>query len=88
MVVNWNIYLKQLNSQNAEDDEESATDENYISDRFQGREQSLNNQLQTWSSIYHPDTRYKIQDTRYKNLISTLKLENKIVMQVIRNYIF
>ena len=46
---------KYLNSQDSEDDEESAADEDYVANRFKRGEKGLYNQFQTRSPVDHPE---------------------------------
>lgn len=43
-----------LDSENAKDNEESAADQNYVSNGLQRSDQSLNHQLQAWGSANNP----------------------------------
>lgn len=42
-----------LNPENTEDDEEGAADEDNVADGFEGGDEGLHHQLQTWSSADH-----------------------------------
>lgn len=43
-----------LYTKNAKDDKECATDEDNVANGFEGGDEGLHHQLQTWSSADHP----------------------------------
>ena len=47
--------LTHLNSKDAKDDEESAADQDYVSDRFQGREEGLDDEFEAGGSVDHSE---------------------------------
>lgn len=46
-----------LHTQNTKDDEEGAADEDNVADGFEGGDEGLHHQLQTWSSTDHSEQR-------------------------------
>lgn len=46
-----------LYPKNAKDDEECTTDEDNVANGFEGGDEGLHHQLQTWSSANHPEER-------------------------------
>lgn len=44
-----------LHPKNAKDDEECTTDEDNVANGFEGGDEGLHHQLQTWSSANHPE---------------------------------
>lgn len=48
-------FLSHLDTKNAKDNEEGATDEDDVADGLEGRDERLHHQLQTWSSADHPE---------------------------------
>lgn len=56
-----------LNAKNAKNDEECTANEDNIANRFEGSDESLHHQLQSWSSANHseeglqPYRKYKLE---------------------------
>lgn len=46
----------------AKDDEERTTDENNVANGFEGGDEGLHHQLQTWSSANHPEDRTGVRE--------------------------
>ena len=49
------IITTDLNTKNAEDDEEGAANDDNITNRFEGRQERLDYQLKAWSSVDHSE---------------------------------
>lgn len=52
--------MSYLHSKNTKDDEESTTDEDNVANRFEGGDEGLNHEFQTWSSANHSERRSRI----------------------------
>lgn len=50
-----------LHPKNAKDDEECTTDEDNVANGFEGGDEGLHHQLQTWSSANHPEERHGVR---------------------------
>lgn len=49
------VFFSHLDTKNAKDNEEGATDKDDVADGLEGRDERLHHQLQTWSSADHPE---------------------------------